>query len=76
MKVYLLRDGYLIPTAGKRREILKWLSLERFNDAYDIFQSRRVKKSGIWLLQSQEFQDWFDGISSLFIVSGIRTCSF
>jgi hypothetical protein len=59
-------------SADKRLEILNWLSPERFSDAYDTFQSTRVKGSGTWFLNSPEFQDWVKGTSNLFIVSGSR----
>lgn len=55
----------------KRRQILNWLSPERFNDTYDIFQLSRVETSGNWFLKLAEFQEWAKGASNLLIVTGM-----
>jgi len=70
--MFLFRDCLTDESADKRLDILNWLSPERFSDAYDTFQSTRVKGSGTWFLNSSKFQDWVTGTSNLFIVSGNR----
>ena len=48
--------------ADERSEILAWLSpLEPRIRHHDI-QTHRVDKVGDWLLQTQEYQNWFGGI--------------
>ena len=48
--------------ADERSEILAWLSpLEPQRRHHDI-QTRRVDEVGGWLLQTQEYQNWFGGI--------------
>ena len=48
--------------ADERSQILAWLSpLEPRIRHHDI-QTRRVDKVGDWLLQTEEYRNWFSGI--------------
>ena len=48
--------------ADEKSEILAWLSpLEPQRRHHDI-RSRRVKRVGDWLLQTEEYRKWFGGI--------------
>ena len=48
--------------ADEKSQILAWLSpLEPQRRHHDI-RSRRVKEVGDWLLQTEEYRNWFDGI--------------
>ena len=48
--------------ADERSEILAWLSpLEPQRRHHDI-RTRRVDEVGNWLLQTEEYRNWFDGI--------------
>ena len=47
--------------ADQRSQILSWLSpLEPQKRHHDI-RTRRVKEVGDWLLQTEEYQNWFSG---------------
>ena len=46
----------------ERSQILAWLSpLQPQRRHYDI-QTRRVDEVGDWLLQTEEYRNWFDGL--------------
>ena len=48
--------------ADEKSEILAWLSpLEPQSRHHDI-RTRRVEEVGYWLLQTEEYRNWFDGI--------------
>ena len=48
--------------ADEKSEVLAWLSpLEPQIRHHDI-RTRRVNEVGDWLLQTQEYRNWFDGI--------------
>ena len=48
--------------ADERSQILAWLSpLQPQRRHYDI-QTRRVDEVGDWLLQTEEYRNWFDGL--------------
>jgi len=63
----------LTASAGKIREILKWLSPEPYSDRYDEFWPSLAPSSGNWFLKSDAFQKWDTGVSNLFIISGMGT---
>ena len=53
-------NNYMV--ADKRSQILAWLSpLDPRRRHHDI-RTRRVKEVGDWLLQTEEYQKWFDSI--------------
>jgi len=55
-------DGFISSSSGERAEILAWLSpLEPRIRHHDI-RVNRVKHVGDWLLRTEEYQNWFDGI--------------
>jgi len=49
--------------ADKKSEILAWLSPLKPQIRCQDFRTRRVDEVGDWLLQTQEYRNWFGGIS-------------
>ena len=47
--------------ANERAEILAWLSPLDPLIRHDSIRVHRVKQVGDWLLQTEEYQNWFDG---------------
>ena len=55
----------------ERLDILNRLSPESFSDTYDTIRSKRLKESGQWFLQSDQFQDWVKGTTKILIAEGM-----
>ena len=51
-------------SADERTEILAWLSPLDPWIRHNEIRAQRVEHVGDWLLQTEEYQSWFDGISS------------
>ena len=49
-------------SADERTEILAWLSPLDPRIRHDNIRAHRVKDVGNWLLRTEEYQNWFDGI--------------
>jgi len=49
--------------ADERSEILAWLSPLEPQIRHQDIRIRRVDEVGGWLLQTQEYRNWFDGMS-------------
>ena len=47
----------------ERAEVLKWLSPLEPRIRHDDISAQRVDHVGDWLLRTEEYQNWFDGIS-------------
>ena len=47
-----------------RRKILKWLSLDDFEETHDMHFRKRVGDTGQWLLDDPCFKNWRDGTQS------------
>ena len=47
-----------------RREILKWLSSDDFEETYERNFKKRFQNTGQWLLDDPNFVDWRDGAES------------
>ena len=48
--------------ADEKSEVLAWLSPLEPRIRHQDIRTRRVDKVGDWLLQTQEYQDWFVGV--------------
>ena len=48
--------------ANERSEILAWLSPLEPRIRHEDIRTRRIDEVGGWLLQTQEYQNWFGGI--------------
>ena len=48
--------------ADERDKILAWLSPLEPRIRHDDIRAHRVENVGGWLLQTEEYRDWFDGI--------------
>ena len=48
--------------ADERTEILAWLSLLEPQMRHEDIRAHRVKDVGGWLFQTEEYQNWFNGI--------------
>ena len=46
----------------ERSEILAWLSPLETQSRHEDIQARRIDKVGHWLLQTEEYRNWFGGI--------------
>ena len=58
----------------KRRKILEWLSPGSFNSRHEELQKSRVKSSGQWFLNSNEYINWVSGTGpSCLLCTGIRS---
>ena len=53
-------DGF--GSSGERAEILAWLSLLEPRIRHHDIKATRVERVGDWLLRTEEYQNWFDGI--------------
>lgn len=51
----------LICVDEKTKTILKWLSTSDAKTKQEEVLGKREKGTGMWLLETQEFKDWFDG---------------
>ena len=49
-------------TAHERAEILAWLSPLEPRIRHDHIRAHRVKHVGDWLLKTEEYRNWFDGV--------------
>ena len=49
--------------ADEKSEILAWLSPLEPQRRHQDIRARRADKVGDWLLQTQEYRTWFDGVS-------------
>ena len=47
-----------------RRNILRWLSLDDFEDTHERHFEKRFKDTGRWLLEDPRFINWRDGTQS------------
>jgi len=48
--------------ADEREKILTWLSPPEPRERHDRISTGRVKDVGDWLLRTEEYRNWFDGI--------------
>ena len=48
----------------RRRNILKWLSTDDFEETHDRHFKKRFENTGQWLLDDPRFRDWRDGTQS------------
>ena len=63
---------FLVPTnfiAGKRREVLEWLSEVKCEDHHAEVVRTRLEGTGAWLLQRKEIREWLEseGSSTLWL---------
>ena len=69
-----------------RRNILRWLSRDDFEETYERHFKTRFKNTGQWLLDHPRFMNWRDGVQSsllwchgarkLHLYSGINMLSY
>jgi len=52
-------------SADERAEILAWLSSLEPRIRHDDIRVHRVEDVGDWLLRTEEYRNWFDGIRSM-----------
>jgi len=61
----------------KRRKILEWLSVGDFSARHEELRKTRIKDSGRWFLDLEEFVNWVNGTGpSCLICTGIGINSF
>ena len=51
-------------TAGKRREVLEWLSKVKCEDHHTEVVKTRLEGTGAWLLQRSEIREWLESKES------------
>lgn len=58
----------------KRRNILKWLSIDNFKTKHEEFRSIRAENSGRWFIATKELREWVNGSESTtcLLCPGIR----
>lgn len=57
----------------KKDDILKKIFSGEFNDAHADMNERRVKNTGDWFIETEQFKSWIHGETSLLTCSGKRT---
>lgn len=57
----VLEDGVRL---RRRREVLDWISTAKHAARHDVLQRSRAKNSGGWLLRSEEYTAWRDGLAA------------
>ena len=56
-----------------RRKILRWLSLDDFDETHERYFQKKFKNTGQWLLDDHRFKNWRGGVqSSLLWCHGAR----